>query len=151
MTLEHAHPAQNGLPPKVVGLGGPISVWIYLNMIEIPALAAAIADELARYEQRPGECAAPPDDRAAHAATLRSMLADLDEAKATRTTGRFDVVWPTALAHVAVRGAVARAGRRLARAPAAEVISARLALAAAERTRDDFDAVDSGGLESVWL
>ena len=139
--------ATNGVPPKVVGLGAPISVWIYFDVIEIPAVAAAIADELARYSD-PRET---NGDWADHAHELRSMRADIELASASRVAGRFGVTWPTALAHPVVRDAVAHAQRRLAGASPEDAVAARLALAAAERTRDDFDTVDRGGKEAVWL
>ena len=140
-------PADNSAPPKVVGLGAPISVWIYFDVIEIPAVAAAIAEELDRYSDRGNA----NGEWADHADELRSMLADIELASASRVTGRFDVVWPTVLAHSVLRGAVAHAQRRLVGAAPHEVGSARLALAAAERTSADFDAVDRGGREAVWL
>jgi hypothetical protein len=70
----------------------------------------------------------------------------------TRTHGRFDVLWPTVLARDVVRGAVAHAERRAAAAPSGDSIQAASdALAAAERTLRDYEAVDNGGLLDVWL
>jgi hypothetical protein len=55
------------------------------------------------------------------------------------------VVWPTVLAHDVVHAAVRHAERRAAAG------NGRDALAAAEHTRQAFDAVDNGGLDAVWL
>jgi hypothetical protein len=53
MTTEH-RPDLGGdsSPPKVLGLGAPISVWIYFEVVEIPALVDAIDDEIAGYTTR---------------------------------------------------------------------------------------------------
>ncbi len=134
---------ENRMPPKVVGLGAPISVWIYFDVSETRALAAAIGDELTRYGDR--------REWVDQTNELGRMLADIEQTRARRAAGRFDVVWPTVLAHAVVRGAVGHARRLLDGAPPGEVATARLALTAAERTRTDFDLVDGGGLEAVWL
>jgi hypothetical protein len=139
----------NVTPPKVVGLGAPISVWIYFEVSEIPALDDAIRDELARH-------AARPDGWNDHIAELRRMLADVEQARATRCAGRFDVVWPTMLAHRVVHGAVSHAQRRADTAVTGQpdeqaVTAVREALAAAHQSRHDFNAVDNGGRDAVWL
>lgn len=152
----------NAAPPKVVGLGAPISVWIYFDVSEIPALVDAIDDELARYgasAQRDGRPARlqtgrDPSNWSNHIGELHRMLADVQRAAAT-TTRRFDVVWRTVMAHAIVHGAVRHAERRADRAAARRdpqaVTAADEALAAALQTRRDFDAVDNGGRDAVWL
>lgn len=150
---------EGAAPAKVVGLGAPISVWIYFEVSEIPALEAAIVDELARHgvaaattsyaaEPKPG---VDPADWADQIAELRRMQADLAQACSSRSKGRFDVVWPTALAHGVVHRSVAHAERRLVDTLGVATPSARDALTHARRSRDDFNAVDRGGLDSVWL
>jgi hypothetical protein len=134
-------------PAKVVGLGAPISVWIHLDLIEIPALTAAIRDELVRYSDG-GSTAGEWTD---HTNELQRMLADVEQAENRRATGRFDVVWPTVLAHAVIGRAVAHAQRLLAAAAHEQLAHARLALAAAERTHADFNAVDCGGRDAIWL
>ena len=50
-----------------------------------------------------------------------------------------------------VHGAVGHADRRVVAASTDEQSVAREALAAAQRTLRDFEAVDNGGLDAVWL
>lgn len=108
-------------PPKVIGLGAPISVWIYFEVSEIPAVLDAIRDQLAEYAERPAPNGTrPADDGDApgawsdHIGELEQMLAAVERAQATHAHGRFDVVWPTMLAHGVVHGAVGHARRRAA-------------------------------------
>lgn len=140
--------------PKVIGLGAPISVRISFEIAEIPALIDAIDDQLGRYgapPQRNGRGPAP-DPHAAewsdHIGELRRMRAHVEHA---RQPERFDVVWPTVLAHDVVHGAIGHAERRAAAATAGDAAAAQDALAAAQRTLRDFQAVDGGGLDAVWL
>lgn len=146
-------------PPKVIGLGTPISVWIYFEVSEIPALLDAIGDELARRgcsAQINGRTVEPKAgvDPAAwryQIDELQRMLGDVEGATSKYSHRRFDVLWPTVMAHGVVHGALAHAERRAADAAARDVAAARAALAAAEQSRRDFDAVDTGGLLDVWL
>ena len=55
------------------------------------------------------------------------------------------------MAHGIVHGAVRHAERRAGAASTDEQSAAREALAAAQRTLRDFEAVDNGGLDAVWL
>lgn len=146
-------------PPKVVGMGAPISVWIYFEVSEIPALIDAIGDERARYRHEPqiGGPTVEPEPRVDpaawrdHVGELERMLGDLEQAAKTRTHGRFDVLWPTALANGVLRGAIGHAERRVAAAVASDATAARDALAAAQQTLRDFQVVDRGGLLDAWL
>ena len=152
-------PATRVTPPKVIGLGAPISVRIDFDPAEIPALLDALGDELARHggsaringrtiESTPG---VDPADWREHLGELHTMLDDVQRAAGMRTHGRFDVLWPTAVARGVLHGAVGHAERRLAQASDGDVPAARAALAAAERSRRDFERVDAGGLDAVWL
>jgi hypothetical protein len=144
-----------GTPLKVVGLGAPISVRIAFEISEIPALLDAIDEQLGRYGaavQRNGRGGATPADVdpadwSDHIGELRRMRADVEQAKEVRGAERVVVMWPTVLAHDVVHVAVRHAQRRAA----AGAAGAREAVAAAERSRHDFDAVDTGGLDGVWL
>jgi hypothetical protein len=148
-------------PPKVIGVGAPISVWISFEALEIPALAAAIGDQLTNHGASPQSCGhagRPPADAEPrsndHIAQLQRMLADLEHADAILTPpGRFDVVWRTALARHVVHGAVSHAKRRADDSAAGggrrARRRARKALAAALQSRRDFDAVDDP--DGIWL
>lgn len=146
MTAESQLPI--GAPSKVVGLGAPISVRIFLEPSEIPVLLAAIDEEVAGYARRAQLGAASPerndDGWIHHIGELARMRTDVDVATAMELV----VVWPTVLALGVVHRAFELAERRAEtdRSP-----TARAALAAAGRTRRDLDAVDRGGLEAVWL
>lgn len=133
---------------KVVGLGAPISVRIVLEPFELSVFRAAIDEEVTGYTTR-AEPGASSQDRNGdgwddHTDELARMRADLDGAAEREVV----VVWPTVLAYGVVRRAVELAERR---AEADGSHTAWAALAAAARTRSDFDAVDAGGLEAVWL
>jgi len=151
--------AASATPPKVIGLGAPTSVWIYFEMAEIPALIDAIGDQLARHggaAQIDGRTVEPeagvnPTDWRYHVGELQRMLGDVEHAAETRAHGRFDVLWPTVMAHGVVHGAAGHAERRAAAAAVGDEAAARDALAAAQRTVRDFEAVDGGGLDAVWL
>jgi hypothetical protein len=154
---ERARAAASPTPPKVIGLGAPTSVWIYFEIAEIPALIDAIGDEFARHggsAQIHGRTVEPragvdPTDWRYHVGELQRMLGDVEQAAETRVHGRFDVLWPTVMAHGVVHGAVGHAERRAT--AAGDEVAARDALAAAQRTLRDFQAVDGGGLDAVWL
>jgi len=92
-----------------------------------------------------------PTDWRYHVGELQRMLGDVERAAETRVHGRFDVLWPTVMAHGVVHGAIGHAERRAAAAAAGDEAAARDALAAAQRTLRDFEAVDGGGLDAVWL
>lgn len=151
--------AEAAPPPKAIGMGAPTSMWIYFEIVEIPALLDAIGDELARHggaaridgRTVEPEAGVEPRDWRYHAGELQRMLGDVEHAAETRAHGRFDVLWPTVMAHGVVRRAVAHAERRAAAAGTDELSTAREALAAAQRTLRDFEAVDGGGLPDVWL
>jgi hypothetical protein len=151
--------AAEATPPKAIGMGAPTSMWIYFEIAEIPALLDAIADELARYggaaridgRTIEPEAGVDPRDRRYHVGELQRMLGDVEHAADTRAHGRFDVLWPTVMAHGVVHAAVRHADRRAAAASSDEQSAAREALAAARRTLRDFEAVDNGGLDAVWL
>jgi hypothetical protein len=160
MATDHPRVRAHVMPPKVIGMGAPVSVWIYFEVREIPALAEAIGDELARRGCAPAtdghtqpETDVDSADRGEQIDLLRQMLADLERADAIWTTrGRFDVVWRTALARDVIHGAVAHAKRRADNAAAGDRRArgrARMALAAALDSRRDFDAVDDP--DGVWL
>jgi predicted Zn-dependent protease len=55
------------------------------------------------------------------------------------------------LAHGVVHGAARHAQRRAEEARSADMPAARGALTAAQRSKRDFDAVDNGGRDAVWL
>jgi hypothetical protein len=151
--------AVENTPPKAVGMGAPTSMWIYFEIAEIPALLDAIGDELARYggaarvdgRTVEPEAGVDPRDWRDHVGELQRMLGDVEHAADTRAHGRFDVLWPTVMARGVVHGAVRHANRRVATASRDEQSAAREALAAARRTLRDFEAVDNGGLDAVWL
>lgn len=89
-----------------------------------------------------------------HIGELQRIRAELTRAETNRVAGGVDVIWPTVLAHGVVHGAARHAQRRAdeagpGRGPAAE--AARAALAAAQRSQRDFDAVDKDGRDAVWL
>ena len=151
MTTEHRpDPGSDGSPSKVLGLGAPISVWIYFEVVEIPALVDAIDDEIAGYNARgPANGSGPAWSD--HIGELRRMRAELTAAQAARSAGRVDVIWPTVLAHGVVHGAARHAQRRAEEAKSADEPAARAALSAAQRSERDFDAVDAGGRDAVWL
>ena len=114
-------------PPKAIGLGAPTSMWIYFEIVEIPALIDAIGDELARHggaaridgRTVEPEAGVDPRDWRYHVGELQRMLGDVEQAAETRVHGRFDVLWPTVMAHgvVARRGRPRRAARRRGGAP----------------------------------
>jgi hypothetical protein len=147
--------------PKAIGLGAPTSMRIFFERCEIPALIDAIAEVLARHggavrvDGRTVEPEDGVDPRGwrVHVGELYRMLGDVEDAAADRAWryDRFDVLWPTVLALDVVRGAVAHAELRLAAAAADELPTARGALAAAQWTLREFEAVDGGGLLDVWL
>jgi hypothetical protein len=157
MTPDRAQSSTDATP-KVIGLGAPISVRISFEIAEIPALIDAIDDQLGRYgapPQRNDRGRGPARDPHAvewsdHIGELRRMRAHMEHA-AAHGPERFDVVWPTVLAHDVVHGAVGHAERCAAAADAVDGAAARDALAAAQRTLRDFRAVDDGGLDAVWL
>jgi hypothetical protein len=135
--------------PKVVGLGAPISVRIYVETREEPVLRHVL-DSLITGSGRARR--KPSDDELAE---LRQMRRDM-EARSERADETVSVVWPTALAHRVLRQAVAQAGDRLHDALAD--------LTALEAIRDAMDVfrcclaswdalqrVDGGGLQDVWL
>lgn len=93
---------------------------------------------------------APPEWRD-DIAELRRMRADVQAARTADGRARFDVLLPTVLAYEVIHGAVRRAEQRVTVAAGRDLMEARAALAAAERSRRDFDAVDGGGLRDVWL
>jgi hypothetical protein len=142
----------------VVGLGCPVSVWIRFEACEIPALLDAINDALdnyrasqrARRRSRRAASEAPPDWRV-HIAELRRMHGDVQASRSADGRGSFDVLWPTVIAYEVIHGAVRRAERAAGAAAGRDLPAARAALAAAVRTRRDFDAVEGGGLPDVWL
>lgn len=85
---DRARASTNATPPKVIGMGAPISVWIYFEVSEIPALLDALGDELARHG-----CPAPingrtvepktdvdPADWRYHVGELQRMLGDVEGA-----------------------------------------------------------------------
>jgi hypothetical protein len=93
MVTQHPRgPNRNALPAKVVGLGAPISVWIYVEVYEISALTEATGEQLARFGASPQTtgCAAPspangePPQSSDHVAELQCMLADLQRAAPPR-------------------------------------------------------------------
>ena len=133
-------PGTRVTPPKVIGLGARISVWIDFDVAEIPALLDALGDELARHggsarinvraiEPAPD---VDPGDWRDHLVELRKMLDNVDRGATMRAHGRFDVLWPTVLARGVVHGAVGHAERRLGEARGANRAAARAALDAAE-------------------
>jgi len=157
---KRARGAASATPPKVIGLGAPTSVWIYFEIAEIPALIDAIGDvALARHggsAQIDGRTVEPeagvdPTDWRYHVGELQRMLGDVEHAAETRVHGRFDVLWPTVMAHGVVHDAVGHAERRATAATTGDTAAAREALTAAKRTLGDFEAVDGGGLLDVWL
>jgi hypothetical protein len=139
-------------PEKVIGLGAPTSVWILFELPEVPALLDAIGDELGRYGCGPDRTEtakndADPTGWQYHVAELHRMLGDLEGAlEPDYLSDRVDVLWPTVLAHEVLQAAVSHAERRAGVGSAEE----EGALAAAQRTLRDFQAVDGGGLD-VWL
>jgi len=159
MASERARADTNATPPKVIGMGAPISVWIYFARLEIPALLDALGDELARHgcaAQINGRSVEPrsgvdPADWRYQVSELQRMLGDVKAATPKYPRSRFDVLWPTVMAHGVVHGAIAHAERRVAEAGTGNDAAAREALAAAQRTLRDFEAVDGGGLLDVWL
>jgi hypothetical protein len=135
----------------VLGLGAPISVWIYFEVVEIPALVDAIDDEIAGYSAR-GQANGSGPACSDHVGELRRMRAELTAAQAAhKSAGRVAVIWPTVLAHGVVHGAARHAQRRAEEATSADAPAARAALSAAQRSERDFDAVDTGGRDAVWL
>lgn len=158
-TEERARGGASTTPPKVIGLGAPISVWIYFEISEIPALLDAIGDELARHgcsAQTNGRTVEPksgvdPADWRYQTGELRRMLGDVEQAAQTRAHGCFDVLWPTVLTHGVLHRATGHAERRVAEAADTDRAAVREPLAAAQRTLRDFEAVDRGGLDAVWL
>lgn len=151
--------AETTPPPKAIGMGAPTSMWIYFEIVEIPALLDAIGDELARHggaARIDGRAVEPeadvdPRDWRYHVGELQRMLGDVEHAAETRAHGRFDVLWQTVMAHGVVHRAADHAERRAAAAGTDEQSAAQEALAAAQRTLRDFEAVDGGGLDAVWL
>jgi hypothetical protein len=138
------------MPPKVLGLGAPISVQIAVEATEIPALIEAIEDELAHYAHRARSRDEDGEGWSDHVDELRRMRAELQGAAAAGEAS-FDVVWPTVLAYDVVHGAVRHARHRVASAGAAGAAAAHEGLIAAERTQAAFQAVDGGGPAAVWL
>ena len=111
------HPRDQGASSKVVGLGAPICVWIQFEACEAHALTSAIIDELALYLVRKDaheatrvDVTGGEDGWDAHIAELRRMGADVERARASTRT-RFEVVWPTLLAHEVLRRVMTHAER----------------------------------------
>ena len=150
----------NALSPKVIGLGAPTSMRIFFDLSEVPALLDAIGDELAKHgcaSQIRGRSVEPEDgvdpaDWRYHVSELQRMLGDIEEAAKPRYPfDRIDVLWPTVMTRNVVHGAVAHAERRANDATDRDADAAGKALAAAQQTLRDYEAVDSGGLVDVWL
>ena len=149
-------PADASAPTKVIGLGAPTSVRVFLEVAEVPALLCAIGDELARHgcasdirgRALTADVDVEPADWRYHVAELHRMLGDIEAAtKPEYAFDRVEVLWPTVLAHRVLDGAVDHAERGAETGGRDE----EEALAAARRTVRDYEAVDSGGLRDVWL
>jgi len=147
---------------KVVGLGAPVSVQIRFQACE----GAVIADELreqiivyetAEAEARAGVTGERPDDggRRDRLGEFRQMLSEI-ERDGDVPTEPFEVIWPTVLAYVVLRGALGEAAERLhdtvkdpkdtdAVRDALSVVTASL------DTWEAFRAIDNGGLQDVAL
>ena len=144
---------------KVIGLGAPVSVLVYLEVAEIPALKDAIADQVAHHggsAQIDGRTVQPeagvdPTAWRDHVGELRRMLGDVERGPKSAIDGRFSVLWPSSMAYDVIHGALAHAEQRASTAGDADAAAARAALAAAGETAQDFEAVDGGGSADVWL
>jgi hypothetical protein len=144
---------------KVVGLGAPVSVRIRFDASELPIVKDALANLIAANDPHPLGIAAsvdlPSRDTDDQHAELRRMLDTLGRDDQPRAEPR-EVVWPTSLAYGVVRDAARVAAERLrealADAGATEAIqSAAQAFLACAETWTWLQAVDSGGLQNVWL
>lgn len=152
--------AATTLSSKVIGLGAPTSVRMFLELSEVPSLLDALGDELARHgcgshikgRDVEREADVDPAGWRYHASELQRMLGDIEHASEPRYPfDRIEVLWPTVMAHGVVHGAVRHAERRAAEAIGAAGDAAAATLGAAQQTLHDFEAVDGGGLLDVWL
>jgi hypothetical protein len=135
-------------PTRVFGLGAPISLLIFLEGHEIPALRQPILGWMkpaaAAERARRAETHSPDAPRA-----WRDMLAELDRAA---NSADHAVLWPTVYAERAFRGAIAdtvAAARSCC--DATERASAFAVARSLRGTLSELQAVDDGGLPDVWL
>lgn len=139
---------------RVVGLGSPLSVQITLTTPEVPALRAELSARLDQ-EQAPGLAAnGCPSGLDAVQLALIEML---DQLQFPEGAAEVQVLWPTALAFPALRGAFDQALDALATVSTAggdelsfgELDTALTTARSALATLAAFQAVDMGGLQDV--
>jgi hypothetical protein len=147
---------------KVIALGAPVSVQIRFEPCEAAVVvdelrAQIIAYETAEADARVGIGGSPPGDegRRDRLGELRQMLGEI-ESDSELPAEPFEVLWPAALAIDVLRGALYEAAERLHTSlnDLKSTVAIRSALgivAACLDTLESFDAVDSGGLQDVWL
>jgi hypothetical protein len=145
-------PSECANAARVVGLGAPVSVRIRLEPSERPALRRQITRHMPPAPPCDG-VRIPPIDDDPQAPAWREMLAELDKA---RDGAPIVVLWPTALATPALRGALTAILDAIADSPrgAGDLTALADRLATATALLDTLRAVlavDHGGLQDVDL